>query len=912
MPPAIAPTRSRTRLARLAELAPPRPVFLALGVLTVSFCVFAATDAFKLRPVDGSIWLLGRSPLAVLDTGRTGASDLSPLRKNDIIHGIANQIVRSPREASRVLGAQQPGIAVPYLVEREGRHLTLQVPLTGYRVADRAYALSIALAAVYMAIGFLVYIKSRDDNPARLFFLLCLCFAVYFMTDLERFGHFWSDIFSRNGGAVARFLLPAFFLHFFLVFPERKKLLVSRPYLGLAVYLLPLLFYARFTHDQFYGAHGAAIGALTWMILGLYYLVGLVVLLHSYLSYRDPLLRERVRILTWGTLAAVLPFLVFKIGLGEITARSDLAQLGVIPLVAIPVCFGYSVARYQILQIDFLVKRSLLFNIATVLLLGAWGAVVVWAGSLLVGIIGSSNPLSAVGVTLFAAAVLWPLRNRLQKALEVHLYRSRSDIATLIERFSREIPSLIQQQTLLDRVGRALQESLELPGLWYYLPGPGGRDEAWQRVWPDSAEGAPAGDSPSRQARRAIPQTNPPPRQIAIPLTLQGIAERLEPLWIDPRLARRTNDRTGPNGALAPQDPAAARVPRADPLQEQCDLARAGLNLLVPLTVSGRIIGLMALPARPGDETYQLHEIQLLTIVARQTAMQLENTRLYAEELSKQTLEEEMRLARSIQSRLLPGSIPQLDGVQIDAVNVSSKTVSGDYYDLIQREDGQLVLIIADVSGKGMPASLLASNLQASLRAQCDHWNSPGAILRRVNRQLHASTDSRHFATAFLAFFDPATRRLRYSTGGHDAPLLITGASELVKLDAGGLPLGAFDFGDYDEGEVQLGDGDLLLLYTDGLTETRSPDGEDEYGVERLVRFLKANRNSGVAELLADLERELQTFRKRQEADDDITLIALKIVPAAAPADGASSCAAARTAAPAIAPDAPPATAEEP
>ncbi len=884
MPPAIATAPRHVRRVPFVHFAWTRPVFLVLGAVTVVFCVFAATDAYKLRPDDGSVWLLGRSPLSVLDVGSRAAGPPSPLRKFDTIQGIANQLVRSPREAAKVLGSQKPGDSVPYLVERDGRLLILDVPLAGFRAADRSYVLNILLAVVYLTIGLLVFSKSGNDPPARLFFLLCLCFAIYFMTNLERTSYFWGDIVTRNGGAFARFLLPALFLHFFLVFPERKRQLARYPALALAIYVLPLLYYARFTLDQFYGDTGARIGAGTWMVLGLYYLAGLVVLVHSYLSYRDPLLRERVRILTWGTLAGVLPFLVFKIGLEEITARSEMAQLGILPLAAIPVCFGYCVARYQVLQIDFLVKRSLLYSVLTGLLLIAWGAAVLWIGSRLVAAFGSSNPLFAAGVTMFAAATLWPLRNQLQRGLESRLYRSRTNLAALLDQFSREIPSLIQQQALLDHVSLNLQQVLELPRLWFYLPQPGGEAPAWVRAWPADGDDAPAAARPSAHAH-ATPPHAPPPLRLAIPRTLQLLGERLEPLWIEPRQVRRLS---------AQRDADAADNRLSDLDQEQLRLATSGINLLVPLALSGRVIGLIALPSRPGDETYQLHEVQLLTIVARQTAMQLENTRLYAEELAKQTLEEEMRMARSIQSRLLPSALPQIAGIRIDAVNLSSKTVSGDYYDLIPREDGQLVLIIADVSGKGMPASLLASNLQASLRARCDHGDSPGAILHRVNRQLHAATDSRHFATVFLAFFDPATRRLRYSTGGHDAPVLVTAAGEVLKLDAGGLPLGAFDFGDYEEGEVQLQQGDLLLMYTDGLTETRSPDDADEYGTARLDRFLRDHRHLDTAEVMASLDRELQVFRGRRDADDDITLILLKVdeasqIRSAAAADAAAA-----------------------
>jgi len=845
-------------LERLIRLVFSRQVFLTLGALAVVFCVFAAVDATKVRPNDGTVWLLGRPTLTVLGVTARADAPPTPLRKNDTIQGIAHQVVKSPRQAAEVLEKQSPGTSVPYLIERDGRPLVVQVPLTGFRVADHTYGVSVALAAIYLIIGFLVYIKSSNDRPARLFFLLCLAFAIYFMTNLERSSYFWGDILTRNGGAFARFLLPAFFLQFFLVFPEKKQALARHPFLSPLLYLLPLMFYVRFTLDQFFGDQGARIDAVTWIILGLYYVAGLAALLHSYLSYRDPLLRERVRILTWGTLAGVVPFLVFKIGLEEISAYKEMAELGVVPLVAIPVSFGYCVARYQVLQIDFLVKRSLLYSTLSGLLLVAWAGVVFWIGSQLVELIASPSPLVAVGMTLVVAAMLWPLRNHLQRILESRLYRSRANLGVLLEQFSKDIPSLIQRQALLDHIGESMGEALEVEKVCFYMPGDMEDGEIWRRARPEEAAPLSGGILP--------------PAQLDLRATIKVIGQRLEPFWIDPR-----------ESLVAEEHQAITReqLELVARRRELRDLAAAGINLLVPLAVSGNIIGLIALPAKPGGEPYQLHEIQLLTIVAAQAATQLENTRLYEEEVTKQKLEEEMRLARAIQSRLLPAGIPSYDGIQIDAVNLSSKAVSGDYYDMIPRQDGQLALIIADVSGKGMPASLLASNLQASLRAQCDIWDSPGDILSRVNRQLHAATDSMHFATVFLAFFDPVTKRIQYSSGGHDAPMLLSRGGEIRQLEEGGLPLGAFDFGDYGEGEVTLEDGDLLLFYTDGLTETKSPDGEDEYGVERLDCFLREHQHLDVARLLPRIDQELQLFRGRREAEDDITLIALKIAPAA-------------------------------
>lgn len=862
MPPV---TATDSQLEGLLHLVFSRRVFLGLGVLAVVFCAFAAVDATKVRPDDGTVWLPGGPVLTILDVPPRADGPPSPLREGDVVQGIANRLITSPRHAAEVLGEQSPGTTVPYLVQRDGRLLTVAVPLTGFRTADLTYALNVLLALVYLVIGFLVYLKSTGDRPSRLFFLLCLAFAIYFMTNLERSSYFWGDIATRNGGALARFLLPAFFLQFFLVFPEKKEALARHRYLPALLYLLPAMFYGRFTLGQFFGDRGATIDAVTWMVLGLYYVAGLVALLHSYLSYRDPLLRDRVRILTWGTLAAVLPFLVFKIGLEEINARTELAQLGVVPLVAIPMSFGYCIARYQVLQIDFLIKRSLLYSVSSGVLLLAWAAGVVWLGTRAVDLVGSGNTLVAVGATLAVAALLWPLRNRLQRELELRLYRSRTNLAVLIEQFSREIPGLIQRQALLERVGSGLCDALELPALWFYAPRTDADGEHLLRVWPGADR---RGVSPTVNA------AHPPPRPLPMRLELTAVCkllrQRLEPYWIDPR------ETSGP-----PEHQVLTReqLELAARRREHAELAALGVNLLVPLAVSDRVIGLAALPVRPGNEPYQLHEIQLLTIVAGQTAMQLENARLYEEEVTKQKLEEEMRLARQIQSRLLPERIPSFDDLQIEAVNLSSKAVSGDYYDVIARDDGQLALIIADVSGKGMPASLLASNLQASLRAQCELSDSPADILDRVNRQLHAATDSMHFATAFLAFFDPRTRRLTYSSGGHDAPVVLGADGRRRDLEEGGLPLGAFDFGAYTEGTVVLEEGDLLLAYTDGLTETRSPDGDDEYGLARLDVFLREHRHLDLTGLLPRLDQELQLFRGRREADDDITLLAIKVAP---------------------------------
>jgi sigma-B regulation protein RsbU (phosphoserine phosphatase) len=844
-----------------------RSIHLAIGVIAVAFSIFAGIDAAKERPWDGTVWLLGRPELEIVDVPFREGVPPSNLQKGDKILGIANQLVNSPADAAAILKQQKPNSTVDYLVERDEGNETVAVQLTVFRVIDRNYIINIILAAIYMGIGFLIYLRSNNERPARLFFLLCLTFGVYFVTNLNRSSYFWGDIISQNGGALARFMLPAYFLQFFLSFPEKKLILTRHPFLSPLVYLLPVMFYVQFTLDQFFGSTGASIRATHWVVLGLYFLLGLIALLHGYFSYRDPIQKERVRLLTLGTLAGVLPFLVFKVGLEELGARSELTHLGVIPLLAIPISFGYCIARYRVMQVDFLFRRSLIYTLVTGSVLLLYLSLVVALGAMILQLSGPTSQLVSVGATLAVAAGLWPVRNRVQRYVDRRFFRARDNLAAILEDFSKEIPKLIHSDTLLQNVGGRLCEILDLYVLGVYQRSTVPEQSSWcltHRVARNRT------DHPldASHLSNAEDTTSFPP-EVMLDATIKLINQRTEPYWIEPPPQTRLDSH------LAITREQAEIIAR---FGEQEALYNAGIALLVPLATQARLVGLLALPNKPTGEDFNLSEIQLLTIISGQVALQIENSRLYEEEVAKQKLEEEMAMARTIQSRLLPREIPTLPGVAIHGMNVSSRQVSGDYYDMIPRQDGKLGIVIADVSGKGMPASLLASNLQAALRAQCDTDLSPGEILERVNRQLHATTDPMHFATLFLCVFDPGTRTLCYSSGGHNAPVLVRSDGQIKLLEKGGLPLGAFEFGSYEEEEVHLGEGDLVFLYTDGLTEAKDPNQEDEYGEDRLNRFLQDHGGLPVNTLIEEVKQEVIKFSGRQEADDDITLVALKIL----------------------------------
>jgi len=265
----------------------------------------------------------------------------------------------------------------------------------------------------------------------------------------------------------------------------------------------------------------------------------------------------------------------------------------------------------------------------------------------------------------------------------------------------------------------------------------------------------------------------------------------------------------------------------------------------------------------------------------------------FSDSLVRETLEEEMTMAREIQQRLLPSQTPDLEGFELWGANHPSLHCSGDYYDYLKVKGGATAVVIADVSGKGMPASLLASNLQASLRALAMVFSDPGELLGAVNNALHESTDPEKFATLFLAVLNPDGSGLRYASAGHNPPLLLRNSGESEWLKPAGTPLGMFPDMVYPVMEVTLGPDDLIVSYTDGITEAVDKhDVEfEEKGLERVVRL--HHKDSGdaiieqvIAEVLIHvgsnsnngLDSLVENWNEPddQNAGDDLTMVVIR------------------------------------
>ena len=241
----------------------------------------------------------------------------------------------------------------------------------------------------------------------------------------------------------------------------------------------------------------------------------------------------------------------------------------------------------------------------------------------------------------------------------------------------------------------------------------------------------------------------------------------------------------------------------------------------------------------------------------------------------RDALEREMNVAREVQRELLPHAAPTFEKLEVAGVCRPAVAVGGDYYDFLKHSDGRPGLVIADVSGKGAPAALLMASLQASVRSLFPIALDPGMLNERLNDALCRSSSVARYATAFLADFDPETRRMTYSNAGHLPGLVIRGA-ETIRCEEGGLPIGLFEGIQYETGSLTLAPGDLLALFTDGVSEAPAPDGE-EFGADRLADLLRGHLESPLDTAVQAVLDALLDWSGPVDPHDDVTLVLARV-----------------------------------
>ena len=311
--------------------------------------------------------------------------------------------------------------------------------------------------------------------------------------------------------------------------------------------------------------------------------------------------------------------------------------------------------------------------------------------------------------------------------------------------------------------------------------------------------------------------------------------------------------------------------------KEQQSVIRQRINsaMCVPLWHEEEVLGVLYVDNIAAPVPYEHTDLLILTHIGHLAAVKILETKSFEELQLKRQMEEELKRAANLQQSLLPTDPLVSPPYRIAGKNIPSSDVGGDYFDFINGDAAVLTIGLGDVAGKGMPAALLMTNLHASVRAHVESEPRLPMVMARLNRSIHHAVRGDRFITLVLIAIDRKTGEVRYVNAGHNPPFLVHASGETEKLSVGGLLLGMFPEATYESAEFRMGPGDVLVLYSDGVTEARDAS-DDEFGEERLMAFLQKHRAMEPERLVEALIRTVHEFSNEGKPGDDVTVAVIR------------------------------------
>lgn len=821
-------------------------LLLALGAMALALALLSVADMFLPRPYDG-VMLEADSPgrLIVRRVVPSSGADRAGIVPGDRIVGIDRELLRSPAHAAGQLNRFRIGEVVPYFVEGVMGLREVRVELGPRRIGDTSYLYACLLGFAFFAVGLFVLLRQPRQRASGVFFLMSSLFMLFLICRLRPASYSWIDTFVLSTGTVALLLLPATFLHFFLIFPEpvwpkigeRLGWMPSRPVLRAGVsglYLVPpLVLLGTLAAERGHLEDVTLISgapAANWWVLAAYLLVGLTLLAFNARGLEDPRRRQGALLVLFGSLFGLLPFVVLAVAFPALLHNDRLVFWGIIPLVLVPLTFAYAIVRFQLLDVRVILRKSLLYTLTTALITGLYAAGIATFNSLFAGSGGAASRYSPLILALAILLLFEPLRRRFQVFSDRLFFAERSRL----QRAAREVgEAFVSERDAGEGVRRLVGELPESLGVAFaalYL----------------SREG---------RLRKAVGPEALPTELPVLDVLHRGLL-RLGGVGRVDRMAR-VRLRSSEAGALLDR------------------LEGSGVELLASLGSSRRHLGLLLLAARRGQMPFEEEEIDLLKGLVHQASMALEAQVLLEERTRQAELERELDIAATIQASLQPDSVRLAEGWQVAAVCRPARQVGGDFIaDLPGPWDGHRAVAYGDVSGKSVSGALVMMAAYEILHSLALTAPQPEELVRLANRRLYEIQRGGFVALGYLTS-NRANDGLVYLMAGQPQPLKRTVSGEVVELPLGEhrLPLGAMMAERYRVLEAGVEPGELVLGYSDGVVEATSPEGEF-FGGERLAGVLAAapvDPDEVVGRVLAEVER----FTRGNELYDDLTLVAV-------------------------------------
>jgi sigma-B regulation protein RsbU (phosphoserine phosphatase) len=558
-----------------------------------------------------------------------------------------------------------------------------------------------------------------------------------------------------------------------------------------------------------------------------YVLLSVYFLVLGYSGVVNPALRTQVKVVIAGIVAAVGLYVIAFIIPTILSIRLPYGLREIMILTALivgPGSIAWAIIKFRFLDIGLIARQSLVYTITTAIVVGGYLLVITQLSTLFTSIFGYGSRILDVLVVIILLLFFQPIYNQVDDFVRRIFIRSRSDYRHLMEEFSKQLITVFDINRLTTIVGDTLNREMFIEKTNFALRL--GSGDFYRFM----------GDSREYTIEKGIHDQ---------------LIDKQKPVFLN---GLKGLTREGYLGGR---------------------LVELGGHLVVPLIDNKELVGVVFLSQKIAGFRYTYEDLTLLSVVANQVVVALNNSRLYLESLAKQRLEEELAVARQIQQNLLPQTLPIYENYEFAAFNHPSHQVGGDYYDFINVSDRSVGVVVADVSGKGVPAALLMARLQAVLQSEGQRGRPIEDMLSWINELLVSSTSPDKFVTMFYGELDCDSGSICFCNAGHNIPFIITKNGDIEYLEEGGLILGAFAGTTYKTSKLELYKDDVLVIYTDGLSEAMN-EYEEEYGEQRLIEAAREARSRSAQFICGHLIKNVRQFASESTEVDDMTLVVVK------------------------------------
>ncbi len=848
--------------------------YVCLAVLFAGAMLFQvryAEDIWRAQPIEVP-FVLPADASASLEIVRPEAENLG-LHTGDTLLAVNGQKYTGTAMLSEAYARARPGGQIELTVRSKSGEHSVVLPVTrgttplSHVVFDVLLNIVAPIGCVLLG-SWVVLVRPRD-KLAWILLGLMFCFSQLFSSfKIESWGPGYREVGMAYrttlavGWAIFMFLFGFFFPEPFPFYTRMRSWRKWIPVLVIAPVLVEIYFYVAISITDMtdYARSQQILQRFHPLETPLrIYVIGMIgfgffssIFTKSAMAISHDA-KRRLLLLYWGATVSMVPlFLIQIISLIRGQSMYDifpdwLIGIGLILTTIFPLTLAYVIVVQRAMDVRVVVRQGLQYGLAKSGIRALQIGMIITITLIATSWIGQSQhrpmKIILIVVTFLVGFSLSRGADRLRRWTDRRFFREAYNAEQVLSELIDQVRSMVETRPLIETVAARISDTLHIPRVAVLLGGGGFFRPAYALGY---------GAAPDV----TFPRTGG---------TIKALEKHNEParVYLD-----------DPNSWLY-REPDVSEEDRAK-------LAQLQSELLLPLSTRDKLLGFISLGPKLSDEPYSGTDVRLLKSVAAQTGLALENARLMSaiadEVAQRERLNREVEIAREVQERLFPQTLPPIIGIDYSGACRPALGVGGDYYDFLALPGGQLGIAIGDVSGKGIAAALMMASLQASLRGEATRApENLAALISNVNRLVYEASSSNRYATFFYGQYNPATRMLTYVNAGHNPPMLFHRSAQewqINRLETGGTVVGLLESFPYQQATVTINPGDILIAFTDGISEAMN-NADEEWGEQQLMETVKSCVGLSPSEIIARIMQAADTFVAGAKQHDDMTLVVL-------------------------------------